>query len=433
MLDVARVRKDFPILERKLANGKTLVYLDNAATTQKPTQVIDAMDRFYRETNSNVHRSIHELGERATEQYVAAHERVAEFIGASSMEEIVFTKNCTEALNLVAYSKGMRELKAGDEVVISQMEHHSNFVPWLEVCRITGAKLRIAPLTPEGNLDLAAYEALLSRKTRLVAMTAMSNVLGSIVPVQRVSALAHEVGAKVLIDGAQSVPHARTAVRETGEDFMAFSAHKMLGPTGIGVLYGKKEELLAMEPFLFGGEMISSVTNEGAKWNELPWKFEAGTPVIAEAIGLHAAIDHLDALGMDEVAAHERRLVEHAFERLAKVPGLRILGPGPAARGGLVAVEMEGIHAHDVASLLNDDGVAVRAGHHCAQPLMTTLGVASTARASFYVYTTTQEIDAFAAALERAREVFRLVGEGSGEPRVGVPRVGGRSEDREAP
>ncbi|HET6404856.1 MAG TPA: cysteine desulfurase [Candidatus Thermoplasmatota archaeon] len=408
MLDVARVRKDFPILERKLANGKPLVYLDNAATTQKPVQVLEAMDGFYRETNSNVHRSIHELGERATEMYIQAHERVAEFIGADSMEEVVFTKNCTEALNLVAYSKGLRELKAGDEVVISQMEHHSNFVPWLEVCRITGAKLRIAPLTSDGRLDMDAFQSLLSRRTKLVAMTAMSNVLGTLVDHRDVARRAHEVGAKLLLDGAQSVPHTTTDVKRSDEDFMAFSAHKMLGPTGIGVLYGKKEELLAMEPFLFGGEMIGRVTNEGATWNDLPWKFEAGTPVIAEAVGLAAAVDYLDGLGMENVMAHEHRLVEHAFERLEKVPGARVLGPGPQHRGGLVAVELEGIHAHDLASLLNDQGVAIRAGHHCAQPLMTVLGVASTARASFYVYTTTQEIDAFAAALERAREVFQL-------------------------
>ena len=408
MYNVAQVRKDFPILERKLSNGKPLVYLDNAATTQKPVQVLDAMDRFYRETNSNVHRSIHEMGERATNMYVEAHEMVAEFIGAASMEEVVFTKNCTEALNLVAYSKGLRELKAGDEVVISQMEHHSNFVPWLEVCRITGAKLRIAPMTTDGQLDMRAYQALLSRKTKVVAMTAMSNVLGTIVPTREVAKLAHEVGAKVLIDAAQSVPHTTTDVRETGEDFMAFSAHKMLGPTGIGVLYGKREELLAMEPFLFGGEMIGSVTNEGATWNELPWKFEAGTPVIAEAVGLAAAVEYLSKLGMDNVVAHETRLVQHAFDVLGKVPGVKIVGPGPTQRGGLVAVEMEGIHAHDLASLLNDQGVAIRAGHHCAQPLMTVLGIASTARASFYIYTTTQEIDAFGAALEKAREVFRL-------------------------
>src|SRR5581483_366615 len=396
MLDAKAVRRDFPILDRKVSGGKPLVYLDNAATTQKPTQVIDAMDRYYRETNSNVHRSIHELGERATEQYVAAHERVAEFIGASSYEEIVFTKNCTEALNLVAYSRGLRELKPGDEVVISQMEHHSNFVPWLEVCRLTGAKLRIVPLTPEGMLDLAPQEAALSRRTRRVSLTAMSNVLGTITPVKEIVKLGHEAGATVIIDGAQSVPHSATDVRATGEDFLAFSAHKMLGPTGIGVLYGRREKLLEMEPFLFGGEMIGRVTNEGATWNDLPWKFEAGTPVIAEAVGLHAAIDYLDALGMDAIHQHERKLVERAFERLAHLP-VKIIGPPPSKRGGLVAVEMEGIHAHDLASLLNDQGVAVRAGHHCAQPLMNALGIASTVRASFYVYNTPAEVDAFVA------------------------------------
>ena len=407
-LDVAAVRKDFPILQRRLSNGKPLVYLDNAATTQKPLQVIEAMDAFYRSTNANVHRSIHELGERATEMYVEAHQKVADFIGARSFEEIVFTKNCTEALNLVAYSKGLRELKPSDEVVISQMEHHSNFVPWLEVCRLTGAKLRIVPVTAEGDLDHAAYEAMLSRKTRIVSLTAMSNVLGTIVDVQRVTRLAHEVGATVLIDGAQSVPHTATDVQRTGEDLMAFSAHKMLGPTGIGVLYGKRDVLEQMPPFLFGGEMIARVTNEGATWNDLPWKFEAGTPVIAEAVGLAAAIDYLGKLGMDALHQHEVKLVQHAFDALGKIPGVRILGPPAHKRGGLVAFEMEGIHAHDLASLMNDQGVAVRAGHHCAQPLMTTLGIASTARASFYCYTTTQDVDALAAALERAREVFRL-------------------------
>ena len=407
-LDVERVRADFPILGRKVAGGKTLVYLDNAATTQKPVQVLDAMDRYYRETNSNVHRSIHELGERATEEYVKAHERVADFIGADSMEEVVFTKNCTEALNLVAYSKGLRELKPGDEVVISQMEHHSNFVPWLEVCRITGATLRIVPVNDDGTLDMEAYAALLSRRTRLVSMTAMSNVLGTITPARDIVKLAHEAGAKVLLDGAQSVPHTKTDVKATGEDFMAFSAHKMLGPTGIGVLYGRKEELLAMEPFLFGGEMIGRVSNEGATWNELPWKFEAGTPVIAEAVGLAAACDYLDGIGMDAIHEHEAKLVRHAFDRLAKMDSIRILGPGPAKRGGLVAVEMDGIHAHDLASLLNDQGVAVRAGHHCAQPLMNRLGIASTVRASFYVYTTAQEIDAWVDGLQHAREVFKL-------------------------
>lgn len=409
MLDVAAVRRDFPILDQRVAGGKRLVYLDNSATTQKPVQVIDAMDAFYRETNSNVHRSIHELGERATDMYVAAHERVARFVGATGPEEIIFTKNCTEALNLVAYSKGLRELKAGDEVVISQMEHHSNFVPWLEVCRITGATLRIAPLTSDGMLDMDAYRALVSRgKTRIVSMTGMSNVLGTITPVREIVEVAHDAGALALIDGAQSVPHTTTDVRATDEDFLAFSGHKMLGPTGIGVLYGKRDVLERMEPFLWGGEMISRVTNEGARWNELPWKFEAGTPVIAEAVGLSAAIDYLDAIGMRDVRDHERRLTRHAYDVLAKVEGLRILGPDAEHRGGLVAFEMEGIHAHDLASLLNDSGVAVRAGHHCAQPLMETLGIASTVRASYYIYNTAQEIDALASALERAREVFRL-------------------------
>src|SRR5438067_812503 len=408
MLDVARLRRDFPILERELANGKPLVYLDNAATTQKPAQVIDAMDRFYRETNSNVHRSIHELGERATQTYVAAHERVARFVHASSMEEIVFTKNCTEAINLVAYSLGFRTLQKGDEVVITQMEHHSNFVPWLEVCRLTGAKLRIVPLTAGGELDMDALAAALNHRTRLVAVTAASNVLGALVDVKRVAQLAHAVGATVLIDAAQWVPHAKTDVRAWDADLVAFSGHKMLGPTGIGVLYGKRALLERMDPFLYGGEMIGRVSNEGATWNDLPWKFEAGTPVIAEAIGLHAAIDYLNAIGIENVHEHERALVRRAFDVLGKVPGVRILGPPADHRAGLVAFEMEGIHAHDLASLLNDSGVAVRAGHHCAQPLMQALGIQSAARASFYLYNTPDEVDALGHALERARKVFAL-------------------------
>ncbi|MHB8604433.1 MAG: aminotransferase class V-fold PLP-dependent enzyme [Thermoplasmatota archaeon] len=406
--DVKAIRKDFPILERKV-RGKPLVYLDNAATTQRPVQVIEAMNDFYRNHNANVHRSIHLLGEEATEMYVGAHAKVAEFIRAPSAEEIIFTKNCTEALNLVAYAWGLRKLKPGDEVVVSLMEHHSNFVPWQQICKMTGAKLVVAPITATGELDMAAYAALLKRgTTKMVALTAMSNVLGTITAIKEAVRLAHEVGALALVDGAQSVPHVPTDVKDMDADFLAFSGHKMLGPTGIGVLFGKREILEKMDPFLFGGEMILRVTVAETKWNVLPWKYEAGTPNICEGVGLAAAIDYLTKLGMANVQQHERELTRYAMKRLADVKGITIYGPPAEKRGGVVSFTMEDIHAHDLASLIDEAGVAIRAGHHCAQPLMQHLDIPSAARASFYIYNEPHEVDVLAEVLENSRGVFKL-------------------------
>ncbi|HVL48488.1 MAG TPA: cysteine desulfurase [Candidatus Thermoplasmatota archaeon] len=404
--DVERVRKDFPILDR-MVKGRRLVYLDSAATTQKPTPVLEAMARYYARSNANVHRSIHTLGEEATEAYVGAHETVARFIGARGLEEIVFTKNCTEAINTVAYAWGLTNLERGDEVVVTRMEHHANFVPWQQIARAKGATLRIAPLDAEGRVDLEAYGALLGRRTKIVAFTGMSNVLGTITPAREMIRMAHDAGAVALVDGAQSVPHTKTDVRALDADFLAFSGHKMLGPTGIGVLYGKMDLLERMPPFQFGGEMIRRVEDENSSWNDLPWKFEAGTPMIAEAIGLAAAVDYLNGLGMDNVREHEERLVAKAYAALAAVPGVTLYGPKPGPeRGGVVAFNVEGAHAHDLASLFDDAGIAVRAGHHCAQPLMRELDVPSAARASFYVYNTEAEVEALASAVARAREVL---------------------------
>ncbi len=408
MLDVATVRKDFPVLARKVHGEKDLVYLDSAATSQKPRAVIDAMTRFYERSNANVHRSIHELGEEATNLYVAAHEDAARFVGAASAEEIVFTKNCTEALNLVAYAWGLSNLRPGDEVVISLMEHHSVIVPFQQIAKRTGATLRVAPLTPTGELDLDALAGILNRRTRLVVITGMSNVLGTITPVREWTRMAHEVGALAAVDAAQSVPHSPTDVATLGCDFLAASGHKMLGPTGIGLLYGKRDVLAATPPFLYGGEMIRRVTHAETTWNDLPWKFEAGTPAIAEAVGLSAAIAYLGKIGLADVERHEADLTRYAFERLAEVPNLTIYGPPPKKRGGVVAFAFPDVHAHDLASLLDEDGVAIRAGHHCAQPLMEHLDVASTARASFYLYNTRADVDALVHALVKARKVFRV-------------------------
>lgn len=412
---VEDVRKDFPILDVRV-HGKPLVYLDNAATTQKPRAVIDAMTRYYEETNANVHRSIHTLGERATEQYVDAHRIVGEFIGAAA-EECVFTKGTTESLNLVAYAWGRRNLAAGDEVLVTRLEHHSNFVPWQQIGRDAGARLRIAELTPEGELDVEDFKAKVTRRTKVVSVTGMSNVMGTVPPVRELAEMAHDAGALVVCDGAQLVPHRRVDVARLGVDFLAFSGHKMLGPTGIGVLWGRREVLERMDPFLYGGEMIRRVKDDATTWNDLPWKFEAGTPNIAEGVGLAAAVRYLQTLGMDWVERHEADLTHYAYHRLLEVPGVSILGPPVDARGedperaarrrgGVLAFTFGDVHAHDLASLLDAEGVAIRAGNHCAQPLMDSLGVASTARASFSVYNTRGEVDALAAALERARAVF---------------------------
>ncbi|NOX62319.1 MAG: cysteine desulfurase [Chloroflexi bacterium] len=405
MPSVAEIRADFPILDIEV-HGHPLVYLDNTASSQKPIQVIEAMNRYYREQHANVHRGIHYLSETATSAYEDARRRIARFIHAGSTKEVIFTRNTTESLNLVAYSWGRANLGPGDEVLITEMEHHSNIVPWQIICEITGATLRYVPITDRGELDYEALDALLTERTKVFAFTAMSNVLGTINPVEELVAKAHAVGAIAVVDAAQSAPHMTTDVQALDADFLAFSSHKMLGPTGIGVLYGKRDLLEAMPPFMGGGDMIREVKMSGSRWNDLPYKFEAGTPAIAEAIGLAAAVDYLSNLGMDWVLQHERELTEYAWERLHEIEGLRILGPGPERRGGLLAFVLGDIHPHDVAAILDMEGVAVRAGHHCAQPIHDHFCIPATSRASFYIYNTREEVDKLVNALYKAKAVF---------------------------
>jgi cysteine desulfurase/selenocysteine lyase len=400
------IRAEFPILGLRV-RGKPLVYLDNAATTQKPEAVLRALDRFYRESNANIHRGIHYLSEAATALYEGAREKVRRFLNAETTESIIFTRGTTESINLVAYAWGRKNVGPGDEIVLSVMEHHSNFVPWQLLAKEKGAKVRFVPLLPDGTLDMAAYERLLgSGRVKLVTITACSNVLGTIPPVEEVVRLARAHGALTLVDGAQSAPHMPSDVRRLDCDFFAFSGHKMAGPTGVGALYGRREVLEAMDPFLGGGEMISTVTLEESTWNQLPWKFEAGTMNIAQAVGLGAAIDWLERLGLEAVRAHEERLTAYAMERLAAL-GATIYGPRDAKeRGGIVAFNLPDLHPHDLAQLLDQEGIAIRAGHHCAMPLANLLGVGATARASFFVYNTEAEIDALVGALGKAREFF---------------------------
>ncbi len=399
VLDVARLRADFPALAQSV-NGRPLVYLDNAATTQKPLAVIEAVSRFYREDNANVHRAIYQLGERATRAYEAARAKVAAFIGAPE-RAIVFTGGATEAINLVAYAWGRHNLGPGDEIVVTAMEHHSNLVPWQMAARDTGATLRHIPLTDDNLLDIEAARTVIGERTRMVALVHKSNVFGVVNPVAEITALAREVGALVLLDAAQSVPHLKVDVQELDCDFLAFSGHKMLGPTGVGALYGKPEILEAMEPFMGGGEMITSVSLAEATWNEIPWKFEAGTPNIAQAVGLGAAIDYLEEVGIDRVTAYLGQLSAHTRQVLAAVPGVTLYVPPESS--AVFAFNMEGIHSHDLAQLLDQEGIAVRAGHHCAQPAIEHLGVAATARASLYIYNTFEEIYRLAEGLEQAR------------------------------
>ena len=405
MKSIEEIRSDFPILQREV-NGHPLAYLDNAATSQKPLAVLDAMDDYYRRTNANVHRGVHTLSEEATALYEGARGRIARFINASSSKEVIFTRNATEAINLVAYSWGLDNLKPGDEVLITQMEHHANIVPWQLICQRTGATLRYVPIDARGTLRLDLLDELLTERTRLFAFVAMSNVLGTINPVAELVARAHDVGALALVDGAQSVPHLPVDVQALKGDFLVFSGHKMCGPTGIGVLYGRRELLELMPPFMGGGDMIREVRLEGSRWNTLPWKFEAGTPAIAEVIGLGAAVDYLTDLGMDWVQQREHELVSYAMDRLSKVEGLRILGPEAEQRGGAVAFTLNEIHPHDISALLDAEGIAIRAGHHCAQPIHDYYGIAATARASFYFYNTFEEIDRLIAALEKVQQVF---------------------------
>lgn len=405
-LDPLALRPDFPILSRTV-HGRPLVYLDNAATTQKPAAVIEAEADVYRHYNANVHRAIHALGEEATAAYERARGTVARFIGAADPRGVVFLRNATEGLNLVAWAWGRRRLRPGDEILLSPMEHHSNLVPWQLVAAETGARLRFIPILGDGTLDQAALgrDGLLNARTRIVALTAASNVLGTLPPVAEICAAARQAGALSVVDAAQSVPHLPVDVAAIGCDFLAFSGHKMYGPLGIGVLWGRPERLEETEPFLGGGEMILRVDLERSTWNEIPYKFEAGTPNVAGAVGLAAAVDYLTALGMEAVAAHEARLTEHALAALGDLPGVAIYGP-PAPRGSLVAFNVQGVHPHDLAQFLDQDGVAVRAGHHCAQPLMRHLGVGATARASFALYNTEAEIDVLCASISRARGFF---------------------------
>jgi cysteine desulfurase/selenocysteine lyase len=407
LLNVPKIKKDFPILERRVRD-KPIVYLDSAATSQKPRQVIDATSDYYARYNANVHRAIYELGEESTRAFEEAREKVAAFIGAKSSSEIVFTKSTTESLNLVAYGWGLKgKLREGDEIVGSVMEHHSNHVPWHFVKDHRGVVLKYVDVDDDGRLRLEQYDELITRRTKVVTVAHASNVLGTINPVREIAERAHEVGAVCVVDAAQSVPHMPVDVQSLGADFLAFSGHKMLGPTGIGVLYGTSEALEATEPLLGGGEMIREVHLGGASWNEVPYKFEGGTPNIAGAIGLGAAVDYLEGLGMEAVRAHEMDVTRAALDRLLALEGVRILGPREVRdRGGVVAFTMDRAHPHDIASILDVDGVCIRSGHHCAQPLMERFQVPATARASFYVYNDEADVERLVAALRKVQEVF---------------------------
>ena len=409
MFDVKKIREDFPILGREI-NGKRLVYFDNAATTQKPQAVIDSLVDYYQNYNANVHRGVHSLSMEATDKYEEAREKVAAFINAESSDCLIWTRNSSESLNLVAYTWGEKNIEERDEIVLTPMEHHSNLVPWQEIARRKGAKIRFIPITSDGLLDLTEIENIINDRTVLVSVVHMSNALGTINPVKEIATIAHSRGAKVLIDGAQSVPHIPTDVQDYDCDFLAFSGHKMLGPTGIGCLYAKKEILETMEPFMTGGEMVLEVTYEKASWADLPMKFEAGTPNIADAIGLGAAIDYLNELGMDNIYSHENELTFHAMCKFFELQseGVELFGPRDEnLKGGVFSFNVPDVHPHDLGTVLDNMGIAVRTGHHCAMPLVKSLGVAATARASFYLYNTTDEIDVFVDALREAIRYFR--------------------------
>ena len=402
--DVAEIRKDFPILKQKV-HGKPLVYFDNGATSQKPQQVIDALSRYYSAENSNIHRGVHDLSERATAAYETAREKIRAFINAPSDKEIIFVRGTTEAINLVAQSYGRSFLKTGDEIIVSAMEHHSNIVPWQILCEQVGAHLRVIPINHDGELLMDEYRRLLNERTKLVSVTHVSNALGTVVPVKEIVALAHERGVPVLLDGAQAVPHLKVDVQDLGCDFYAFSGHKVFGPTGVGVLYGRAEMLEKMPPYQSGGDMISLVTFEKTHYNVLPYKFEAGTPHIAGGIGLGAAIDYLDGLDWQQVEAHERQLLSYATDELSKIDAVRIIGTAEE-KAGVVSFVIDHVHAHDVGTILDQEGVAIRAGHHCAMPVMQRFGVPATARASFAFYNTTAEIDVMVQAIHRVLKVF---------------------------
>lgn len=405
-INVPKVREDFPILNRQV-NGKPLIYFDNAATSQKPNSVIESTDRYYREYNANIHRGIHKLAEEATLAHEEAREKIAKFINARHTEEIIFTRNATEAMNLVAYTWGKAHVGRGDKIVLTIMEHHSNIVPWQLLAQEKGARVEYVTIDDEGLLRQDEIHELIDETTKLVCVTQASNVLGTINPVREIGKVAHRYGAMFLVDAAQSVPHMGVDVRDIDCDFFAFSGHKMLGPTGIGVLHGKREHLQAMPPFLGGGEMIREVHTTGASWKDIPYKYEAGTPNIVGAIGLGAAVDYLSKLGMENVHEHEREITSYAIRRMAEIKEITIYGPKDVAkRVGVLSFNLGDVHAHDLASILDEEGIAIRSGHHCAQPLMEFLNVPAMSRASFYIYNTKEEVDVFMSALEKARKLF---------------------------
>ncbi|EIA8018341.1 cysteine desulfurase [Listeria monocytogenes] len=408
MIDIQKIRADFPILAQEI-NEKPLAYLDNAATSQKPKQVIEALTHYYEFDNANVHRGVHTLAARATDAYESARGKVAKFIHAREVAEIIFTRGTTSAINLVVDSYAEANIEAGDEIVISYLEHHSNLIPWQQLAKRKGAVLKYIELEEDGTISVEQAKKTIGEKTKIVALAHVSNVLGTITPMKEIAAIAHQFGAVILVDGAQAVPHMEVNVVDLDADFYAFSGHKMMAPTGIGALYGKRELLDAMEPTEFGGEMIDFVELYDSTWKELPWKFEAGTPIIGGAIALGAAIDYLAEVGLENIHAHEQALASYAMEEMSKIEGITIHGPKDASkRCGLVTFNLEGAHPHDIATILDEDGVAIRAGHHCAQPLMKWLDVSSTARASFYIYNTKEEIDALIDGLKLTKEYFGL-------------------------
>ncbi|MBY4602269.1 cysteine desulfurase SufS [Bacillus sp. SPARC3] len=405
-MNITDIREQFPILHQQV-NGHDLVYLDSAATSQKPRAVIETLDKYYNQYNSNVHRGVHTLGTRATDGYEGAREKVRKFINAKSMAEIIFTKGTTTSLNMVALSYARANLKPGDEVVITYMEHHANIIPWQQAVKATGATLKYIPLQEDGTISLEDVRETVTSNTKIVAVSHVSNVLGTINPIKDMAKIAHDNGAVIVVDGAQSTPHMKIDVQDLDCDFFVLSSHKMCGPTGVGVLYGKKALLENMEPAEFGGEMIDFVGLYESTWKELPWKFEAGTPIIAGAIGLGAAIDFLEEIGLDEISRHEHKLAAYALERFRQLDGVTVYGP--QERAGLVTFNLDDVHPHDVATVLDAEGIAVRAGHHCAQPLMKWLDVTATARASFYLYNTEEEIDKLVEALQKTKEYFTNV------------------------
>ncbi|MGZ9797966.1 cysteine desulfurase [Staphylococcus pseudintermedius] len=404
-LNVEAIIKDFPILEQQV-NGKRLAYLDSTATSQKPKQVIDALSDYYERYNSNVHRGVHTLGSLATDGYEGARETVRRFIHAKYFEEIIFTRGTTAAINMIAHSYGDANVGEGDEIVVTQMEHHANLVPWQQLAKRQGATLKFIPMAEDGTITLEAVRKTVSERTKIVAIAHVSNVLGTINDIKAIAEIAHEHGAIISVDGAQSVPHMKVDVQDLNVDFYSFSGHKMLGPTGIGVLYGKREHLNQMEPTEFGGDMIDFVDLYDSTWTDLPTKFEAGTPLIAQAIGLQAAIEYIESIGFDAIHEHEQALTTYAYEQMSQIEGIDIYGPSKDKRAGIITFNLKDVHPHDVATALDTEGVAVRAGHHCAQPLMKWLNVSSTARASFYIYNTKEDIDQLVEGLKQTKEFF---------------------------